>query len=72
MQRRETELREDMRRQTQEYPEAMQIANERVQRFDQFFASQNSGGGFGGTSGYGGIVEEEEQGEEQDEQKQNV
>ncbi|KAL5079032.1 hypothetical protein RYX36_007453 [Vicia faba] len=47
-----------------EYQEAMRIANERVQRFDQFFASQNSGGRFGGTSGHGGIVEEEEEGEE--------
>ncbi|KAL5055963.1 hypothetical protein RYX36_036645 [Vicia faba] len=62
-------LREEMRRQTQEYQEAMQITNERVQRFDQFFASQNSGGGFGEISGYGEIVEEEEQREEQDEQE---
>ncbi|CAI8584072.1 unnamed protein product [Vicia faba] len=38
MQRRETELREEMRRQSQEYQEAMRIANECVQRFDQFFA----------------------------------
>ncbi|KAL5059482.1 hypothetical protein RYX36_031086 [Vicia faba] len=62
-------LREEMRRQTQEYQEAMWIANERVQRFDQFFASRSSGGRFGGTSGHGGIVEEEEEGEEQDEQE---
>ena len=34
MQRREIELRKEMRRQTQEYQEAMQIANERVLRFD--------------------------------------
>ncbi|XP_058762913.1 uncharacterized protein LOC131636304 [Vicia villosa] len=70
MQRRERELREEMRRefqeelrrQAQEYQEAMRIANERSQRFDQFFASQNmGGGGFGGTSGYGGADEEEEE-----------
>ncbi|KAL5100565.1 hypothetical protein RYX36_004892 [Vicia faba] len=62
-------LDQEMRRQTQEYQEEMWIANEWIQRFDQFFAAQNSGGGFGGTSGYGGTVEEEEQGEEQDEQE---
>ncbi|XP_058767295.1 uncharacterized protein LOC131640962 [Vicia villosa] len=65
MQRRGRELREEMRRQAQEYQEAMWIANEQAQRFDHFFASQNTGGGFGGTSGYGGVVEE---GEEQDEE----
>ncbi|KAL5101500.1 hypothetical protein RYX36_005827 [Vicia faba] len=47
--------------------EPQKIANERVQRFDQFFASQNSGDRFGGTSGYEGTVEEEELGEEQNE-----
>ncbi|CAI8586182.1 unnamed protein product [Vicia faba] len=60
MRRRETELQKEMRRQTLEYQEAMRITNERAQRIDQFFASQNSGGGYGGVSGYEGVVEEEE------------
>ncbi|KAL5059971.1 hypothetical protein RYX36_031575 [Vicia faba] len=65
--RRNEPHKEETRRQTHKYQKAMRIANERVQRFDQSFASQNSGGEFGGTSGYGGIVEEKKQGEEQDE-----
>ena len=38
----------------------MWIANERALRFDQFFASQKFGGGFGGTSGDGGVDEEQD------------
>lgn len=48
--RKQTEMEEEMRRKIMEYEEAMQVANERAQKFEQFMAlqmNQDSGGGYG-------------------------
>lgn len=58
MRRRQVEMEEELRRKPMEYEEAIQVANERAQRFEQFMALHMN-------QGFGGGDQEEDEDEEE-------